>query len=113
MHEPVGIALEIVPIKVSDLPDGHKKVSVQVLYNGQPVAGGEIEVFQSLETDSIPYDEIAEHDVPAYGKVTFTVDPSRKYVLETDHRVPAREVAGTGFAITEVRFRSSLFIGVM
>ena len=113
VHDPVGIPLEIVPVKVSELPGGHKEVTVQVLYNGQPLSGGEIEVFQSLETDSILYDEIAEYDVPEGGKVTFTVDPSRKYVLETDHRVPAREVAGTGFAITEVRFRSTLFMGAM
>ena len=113
VHDPIGIPLEIVPVKVSELPDGHKEVTVQVLYNGQPVSGGEIEVFQSLETDSILYDEIAEYDVPEGGKVTFTVDPSRKYVLETDHRVPAREVSGTGLAITEVRFRSTLFMGAM
>ncbi len=113
MHDPVGIPLEIVPVKVSDLPNGHREVTVQVLYNGQPVSGGEIEVFQSLETDSILYDEIAEYDVPTDGKVTFAVDPSRKYVLETDHRVPAREISGTGLAITEVRFRSTLFMGAM
>lgn len=113
VHDPAGIPLEIVPVKVSELPGGHKEVTVQVLYNGQPVSGGEIEVFQSLETDSILYDEIAEYDVPEGGKVTFTVDPSRKYVLETDHRVPAREVSGTGLAITEVRFRSTLFMGAM
>lgn len=113
IHEPVGIPLEIVPVQVSELPNGHKEVTVQVLYNGSPVSGGEIEVFQSLETDSILYDKIAEYDVPDDGKVTFTVDPSRKYVLETDHSVPAREVDGTGFAITEVRFRSTLFVGAM
>ncbi len=112
-HDPVEIPLEIVPVKVSDLPNGHREVTVQVLYNGQPVSGGEIEVFQSLETDSILYDEIAEYNVPEGGKVTFAVDPSRKYVLETDHRVPAREISGTGLAITEVRFRSTLFIGAM
>lgn len=113
VHDPAGIPLEIVPVEVSELPGGHKEVTVQVLYNGQPVSGGEIEVFQSLETDSILYDEIAEYDVPEGGKVTFTVDPSRKYVLETDHRVPAREISGTGLAITEVRFRSTLFMGAM
>ena len=113
VHDPVGIPLEIVPVKVSDLPGGHKEVTVQVLYDGNPVSGGEIEVFESLETDSILYDEIAEYDVPADGKVTLTINPERKYVLETDHRVPAREVSGTGLAITEVRFRSTLFIGTM
>jgi len=113
LHDPVGIPLEIVPVKIKDLPDGHKEVTLHVLYNGSPVSGGEIEVFQSLETDSILYDEIAEYDVPADGMVTLTIDPSRKYVLETDHRVPAREVSGTGLAITEVRFRSTLFIGSM
>lgn len=113
MHDPVGIPLEIVPVKVVELTDGKHQVTVQVLYNGNPVSGGEIEVFESLETDSILYDEIAEYDVPADGKVTLTINPERKYVLETDHRVPAREVSGTGLAITEVRFRSTLFMGAM
>ncbi|WP_028575485.1 DUF4198 domain-containing protein [Desulfonatronovibrio hydrogenovorans] len=113
VHDPVGIPLEIITVKVNELANGHKELTVQVLFKGSPVSGGAIEVFQSLENDSILYDEIAEYDVPKGGKVTFTIDPSRKYVLETDHRVPAREIAGTGFAITEVRFRSTLFIGAM
>ncbi|WP_084591154.1 DUF4198 domain-containing protein [Desulfonatronovibrio magnus] len=113
VHDPVDIPLEIVPVEITDLPNGHKQLTVQVLYDGQPVSGGEIEVFESLEPTSILYDEIAEYDVPADGKVTFTINPELRYVLETDHRVPAREVAGTGIAITEVRFRSTLYIGSM
>ncbi len=113
VHEPAGIPLEIVPVKVVDLPDGQKEVTVQVIYNGSLVSGGEIEIFQSLEADSILYDEAAEFEVSEDGKAAFVIDPSYKYILESNHWVPAREAAGTGIAITEVRFRSTLFIGSM
>lgn len=113
VHDPVGIPLEVHPVEVTELDNGMEKVTVAVLYNGEPVSGGEIEVFKSQGPDTILYDEIAEYDVPENGKVTLTIDPAYKYVLETDHRVPAREVSGTGLAITEVRFRSTLFLGAM
>ncbi|WP_028575847.1 DUF4198 domain-containing protein [Desulfonatronovibrio hydrogenovorans] len=111
LHDPVGIPLEINPVEVVELDNGQVEMTVQVLYNGNPVGGGEIEVFKSVDPTSFLYEEIAELDVPATGTVSLVLDPSRKYVFETDHRVPAREISGTGMAITEVRFRSTLFVG--
>jgi len=56
------------------------------------------------------YEEIDEIDLDDSGKARLVLDPAYRYVLETDHHVPAGDVEGTGFAIREVRFRSTLYI---
>ncbi len=110
VHDPVGLALEIVPVKTVELENGQLELTLQVLYEGNPVTEGDIEVFKSLTPVDPVYDEIDEIELESDGSITLSIDPAYRYVLETDHYVPARDVAGTGFAITEVRFRSTLYI---
>ena len=108
---PVGIPLEVHPMVMEAREGGLMDLSLQVLYNGEPVAGAEIEVFESLEPAGEVHDEIDEVEVDDDGMAKVIIDPAFNYVFETDHRVPAGEVDDTGIFITEVRFRSTLFLG--
>ena len=112
VHEPIGASLEFVILEEELADDDSTTLTFAVLYNGEPVSDAEIEVFQSVPGESSLYEEIDELDVDEDGTVTFTFAPNASYVLETDHRVPSGEVEGTGLFITEVRFRSTLFLNL-
>lgn len=108
VNEPVGLSLEVVVVSENQRADGLVDLTLAVYYEGESVGGAEIEVFQSLAEDITLYDEVDEVETDAQGQVMVTVNPEHRYVFETDHRLPAREVSGTGTFITEVRFRSTL-----
>ncbi|WP_291322338.1 DUF4198 domain-containing protein [Desulfonatronospira sp.] len=110
VHDPVGIPLEIVPVEAVELDNGELKLVLQVLYEGNPVSEGDVEVFRALSNDDFLYEEIDEVDIGSDGRLELVIDPAHNHVLETDYYVPAGEVEGTGFAINEVRFRSTMFI---
>ncbi|WP_362926976.1 DUF4198 domain-containing protein [Desulfonatronospira sp.] len=110
VHDPIGIPLEIVPLEALELDTGDLELVLKVLYEGNPVSQGDVEVFRALSNDDFLYEEIDEVDIGSDGRLQLVIDPAYKHVLETDHYVPAREVKGTGFAIREVWFRSTMFI---
>ena len=110
VHDPVGIALEIAAASLQEQNDGQLDLTIQVLYDGNPVSEGEVEIFKSITPENALYEEIDEIDLDDSGKARLVLDPAYRYVLETDHHVPAGDVEGTGFAIREVRFRSTLCI---
>lgn len=111
VHEALGLSLEIGIESQRENEEGLLEITFSVLYEGEPLAGSEIEVFRSVSQDPTLYEEITELETDERGRVTFLVDPSHRYVFETDHRLPAREVNGVGLFISEVRFRSTLFLG--
>lgn len=110
-HEPIGFSLEIMVDSKREMPDGLIELVLSVQYEGSPLSRAEVEVFRSLTEDPTLYEEIGEFESDVNGQITVTVDPQHRYVFETDHRLPAREVQGVGRFITEVRFRSTLFLG--
>lgn len=111
VHEPVELSLEIMVESERETAEGLFELVLSVQYEGTPVSGAEVEVFRSLAEDPTLYEEIDELESDVNGQVTVTVNPEHLYVFETDHRLPARDVQGVGRFITEVRFRSTLFLG--
>lgn len=109
--EPVGIPLEIHPLKKESLNENEYELTLIVLYEGEPLPGAEIEIFQSLEPGSNLYEEIDEVEVHQDGIIRILLDHGYQYVFETDNYVSARDVDGTSSFVTQVRFRSTLFIG--
>ncbi len=106
----VNLPLEVVYLESAQ--DGDRVTRVfQVLYDGEALSGAEVEVFQSLEATENLYEVVDEVETDASGRVSLVMDPIHAYVLETSHSVPSREVDGTGLFITQVRFRSTLFLG--
>ena len=112
VQDPIGLDLEISVVEAVQVDGGLVEITLQILYKDSPVDEGGVEVFRSVEPgDTSLYQEIDDLDVDENGRVTLVIDPSYNYVFETDHRVPAREVDGTPFGVTQVRFRSALFLG--
>ena len=111
VHEPVGLSLEMMVESERETADGLIEVVLSVQYEGAPVRGAGVEVFRSFADDPTLYEEIDELESDEDGQITVTVDPQHRYVFETDHRLPARDVRDVGRFITEVRFRSTLFLG--
>lgn len=111
-YEPVGISLEINVVHSNYINDNELELTLEILYEGKKLKEGEIEVFKSLEPAGVLFDEIAEIELDNAGQITLTINPNYYYVLETDYRLPANEVEKTGLFIRQVRFRSTLFLGV-
>lgn len=111
VHDPVGLSLELNIVSERVQPDGLIELVFSVDYEGIPLEGAEIEVFRSLKDSIVLYEEVDELVTDSEGQVLFTVDPQFRYVFETGHRLPAREAQGVRALTTEVRFRSTLFIG--
>lgn len=111
VHEPVGLSLEILIVSEEEGPDGLLELILAVQYEGSSVQGAEIEIFRSLLHDSTLYEGVDELKTDGQGQLTVVIDPQYRYVFEADHRVPAREVEDVRRFITEVRFRSTLFLG--
>lgn len=109
-HEPIGLSLEIVVESVRERAHGLIELVLSVHYEGESVNEAEIEVFRSLAEDTLLYEEIDHIVSDANGHIIIALAPDAQYVFETDYRLPARDVPGVGPFITEVRFRSTLFL---
>ena len=114
-YQSVGIPLEIQLVGSNIINQDQVEIVVEVLYEGEVITDSEIELFQSLEKGIIneagmSYQEIADVEIAADGRTTFVINPEYNYVLETDYHVDAAQVEDTGLFISEVRFRSTLFL---
>ena len=70
-----------------ELSTGERELTIEILYKGEKLLEGGIEVFRSIEPTSKNYEEYTEVEVDGSGRATFVVDPSYSYLIETDHRV--------------------------
>ena len=114
-YQSVGIPLEIQLVESNIISQDQVEIVIEVLYEGEVITDSEIELFQSLEKGIIneagmSYQEIADVEIAADGRTTFVINPEYNYVLETDYHVDAAQVEDTGLFISEVRFRSTLFL---
>ncbi|MEJ6951617.1 hypothetical protein [Natronospora cellulosivora (SeqCode)] len=110
-YQTVGIPLEVHLVESRMLSNDEREIVVEIYYEGELLTEGEIELWESLEEGGLVYDEIAEVEIGTNGQTTFVINPAYNYIVETDYRLPPREVEGTGRFVTEVRFRSTLFLG--
>lgn len=100
--KPVGLTLEIVPLRNPYAAGAGSSLPVQILFGGKPLAGALVKL-TNLAADARP---VAAHRSDAAGRVTFDVPRSGNWLVNTIWTIP---VAGDPKADFETEFSSLTF----